>query len=123
MSKILLVDDDEVFNESLREYLEYKGFTVLSAFNGKQGLDMITTDSPDLVITDIVMPEFEGIELLTAVVIDSVKAKPKIIVISGGGRIGSSNYLSVAKEMGADAVFEKPLEFKLLVEEIKRLLA
>lgn len=123
MNKILLVDDDEAFNESLREYLEYKGFMVLSAFNGRQGLDMITSEKPELVITDLVMPELEGIELLTTVVNDSVQTKPKMIVISGGGRIGSSNYLSVAKEMGADAVFEKPLEFKLLVEEIKRLLA
>ena len=123
MSKILLVDDDEVFNESLKEYLEYKGFTVLSAFNGKQGLEMISTEKPDLVITDIVMPEVEGIELLTSVVIDSLVQRPKIVVISGGGRIGSSNYLSIAREIGADAVFEKPLDFNLLVKEINDLLA
>ena len=122
MNKILLVDDDEVFNESLKEYLEYKGFTVLSAFNGKQGLEMITTEKPDLVITDIVMPEVEGIELLTSVVIDSLVQRPKIVVISGGGRIGSSNYLSIAREIGADAVFEKPLDFNLLVKEINDLL-
>ncbi len=122
MSKILLVDDDEVFNESLKEYLEYKGFTVLSAFNGKQGLEVITTEKPDLVITDIVMPEVEGIELLTSVVIDSLEQRPKIVVISGGGRIGSSNYLSIAREIGADAVFEKPLDFNLLVKEINDLL-
>ncbi len=122
MNKILLVDDDEVFNESLKEYLEYKGFTVLSAFNGKQGLDMISTEKPDLVITDIVMPEVEGIELLTSVVIDSLEQRPKIVVISGGGRIGSSNYLSIAREIGADAVFEKPLDFNLLVKEINDLL-
>jgi len=122
MKKILLIDDDDVFNESLKEYLEYKKFEVACAFDGKQGLSMMSQVQPDLIITDIVMPQVEGIELLDKVLQDSASAPPKVIVISGGGRMGGSDYLNIAKEMGADSTFEKPVDFNRLVETIDRLL-
>ena len=122
MKKILLIDDDEDFNESLKEYLEYKKFTVVSAYDGKQGLSLIKQEHPDLIITDIVMPEVEGIELIGQMLEDSGARPPKIIAISGGGRMGGSDYLMLAKELGAHGTFEKPLDFNLLVETIDGLL-
>ncbi len=122
MKKILLIDDDEDFNESLKDYLEFKKFKVVCAFDGKQGLSMIDREQPDLIITDIVMPQVEGIELLGKVLSSGPMEPPKIIAISGGGRMGGSDYLYIAKEMGANSTFEKPLDFNLLVETIDRLL-
>ncbi len=122
MKKILLIDDDEDFNESLKEYLEYKKFEVVCAFDGKQGLSMIAQEQPDLIITDIVMPQVEGIEFLDKILSDGAMDPPKIIAISGGGRMGGRDYLFIAKEMGAHSTFEKPLDFNLLVETIDRLL-
>jgi len=122
MKKILLVDDDEAFNESLKEYLEYKGFDVVCALDGKQGLTLLNQEAPDLVITDIIMPELEGIEFVSKIVESALTFAPKIIAISGGGRIGGKKYLRTAEAVGADYVFEKPLDIEALIDAIRNLL-
>ncbi len=122
MKKILIVDDDKDFNSSLKEYLEYKNFDVICAFNGKLGLSLIHTEKPDLIITDIVMPEFDGVELLDKLLSDSLPFQTRIIAVSGGGRIGGKQYLSVAEGLGADYIFEKPLNLDDLTKAISNLL-
>ncbi|MBL4761236.1 MAG: response regulator [Gammaproteobacteria bacterium] len=122
MTKILLIDDDEDFNESLKDCLEYEGFTVVCAFGGKQGLSLLQVEQPDLVMTDILMPGFDGIEFLAALKEMSLGFPVKVIAMSGGGRIAGKEYLSVAKTIGADCVFEKPLDIDEVVGTIKGLL-
>ncbi len=122
MKKILIIDDDKDFNSSLKEYLGYREFDVSSALDGKQGLSLISTETPDLIITDIVMPELDGIELLDKIQSDTVLSPIKIIAISGGGRIAGQQYLSIAEGLGADCIFEKPLNLDELIEAINNLL-
>lgn len=123
MGKILLIDDDKAFNQSLKEYLEYEGYEVSSAFDGKQGIEMIYREKPELVITDIIMPDSDGIEVLKQLNLTSTGNNTKVIAISGGGRINGKEYLNIAKQFNADYVFEKPLDINALVEAINELLS
>jgi CheY-like chemotaxis protein len=83
MARILLIDDDDSFRTPLRLMLTHSGHFVIEARNGKEGLAMFTHADADLVITDIVMPEKEGLEVLMGL---RKKEPPvKIIAISGGG--------------------------------------
>ncbi|MEE8060016.1 MAG: response regulator [Pseudomonadales bacterium] len=122
MKKILIIDDDNDFNESLKDYLEYEDFEVVCAFDGKQGLSLVYQEEPDLIITDIIMPELEGIEFLQKIADNPPAFPAKIIAISGGGRIDGAKYLVVAQGLGADYIFEKPLDIEKLIEVIRKLL-
>lgn len=122
MKKILLIDDDEDFNRSLKDYLENEGYSVVSAENGKVGLKKIQETDPDLIITDIVMPETDGMELLTQIKNNPKLSSKKIIAISGGGRMDKKLFLDIAKDLGADCVFDKPLDIDALVESVGSLL-
>jgi DNA-binding response OmpR family regulator len=120
MAKILLIDDDESLRGILRETLAHFGHMVIEACNGKQGLELFEQTKPDLVITDIVMPEKEGLEVLM-----ELRRKPspvKIIAISGGGTTGKVEYLHVAKLMGAAAVLAKPFSVDALMGAVDALL-
>ncbi|MEE8059489.1 MAG: response regulator [Pseudomonadales bacterium] len=122
MKKVVLIDDNVEFNATLKEFLELEDFEVISAFDGTQGLSLIYQEKPDLIITDIIMPEMEGIELLDQLTKYRLQCPTKIIAISGGGRIGAQQYLEFAKEIGADYVFDKPLKFKEFINAIRELL-
>jgi len=122
MKRIILIDDDVDFNESLREYLEYEGFSVTSAYDGREGLKLIYENEPDLIITDIVMPNVEGIELLNTLTRQPLSTPVKIIAISGGGRVRGESYLELASSFNVDKVFEKPFVLEKFVTEIKALL-
>lgn len=106
MPKILVVDDDAMVRTTVSTILRHHGFEVDLAVNGKQGLAAFREAAPDLVITDIIMPEKEGLETI----IEMRRARPaiKIIAMSGGGRVGNSDFLRMAKSLGADAVIPKP---------------
>jgi len=123
MAKILVIDDDVSFNDSLKQYLEYVGHNVVCAFNGKQGLNLLVQVKPDLVITDIVMPSADGLEFIMGVR-DSNTALPcRIIAMSGGGRIGGANYLEMATALGVDDALEKPFGMEALDKSIETLLS
>jgi DNA-binding response OmpR family regulator len=126
MAKILLVDDDPEFNNSLKQCLEFAGYDVIAAFDGRQGLKLYHQEHPDVLITDIIMPDVDGLELILklATKTDACEyAFPcKIIAMSGGGRIAGENYLANADVMGVDAVVTKPLSFLDLDKTIKTLL-
>ncbi len=121
MNKILLIDDDLDFNESLTDILEYEGYEVACAFNGKQGLDLVKQEQPDLIISDIIMPDVDGLGFLMALR-NELKSQIKVVIISGGGRVGGTDYLNMAQSLGADEVVEKPLDKHDFLERIKRLL-
>ena len=120
MSKILVIDDDELIRSLLRNFLERDGYEVMEAENGKIGLKLVRENGADLVITDLIMPEKEGIETIRELRRDF--SDVKIIAISGGGAIGPETYLQMAKSMGAHRVFEKPFNLQEMSEAIRELM-
>ena len=120
MSKILLIDDDKDFRSMLCDLLTREGYVVVEAKDGKDGLSKFHEESPDLVITDIIMPEQDG----TGVIIElnNLKSTTPIIAISGGGQNRGDEYLEIAKMFGAKHVFEKPLNFHEFIETVNDLL-
>ncbi len=120
MPRILIIDDDDLIRKMLREVLERSGYDVEDASDGKQGLQIFMKNPTDLVITDLVMPEKEGIEIIIELRRDFPNLK--IIAISGGGTVGGGQYLEVAGKLGADKILNKPLKLKQLVTIVKDLL-
>ena len=120
MSRILIIDDDVVTREILNEILEMEGYQVANAGNGKTGLRLHREEPFDLIITDIIMPEMEGLETIRE--LRRISPKVKIIAISGGGRLGPDGYLTMAEKMGANHTFDKPLDPVKVVAEIDKLL-
>ncbi len=120
MAKILVIDDDEQVLDMLYESLTREGFDVLKASNGEQGLRIYRQEPVDLIITDILMPEKEGIETIIELRQDFPDVK--IIAMSGGGRIGTKDYLHLAKIFGVQRTFTKPVAREQLLDAIKELL-
>ena len=120
MAKILVIEDDEIVRGVIRRVLQSKGFDVLEASDGKQGVDVFREKSADLVITDIVMPNKEGLETIRD--LRRLDPRVKIIAISGGGRNTPDDYLDVAEKFGAMRTFEKPFEWDDLIQAITELL-
>jgi CheY-like chemotaxis protein len=121
MTKILVIDDDMVVRETIIQILEDKGYEVISAEDGYRGLAAFRRDKPDLVITDIIMPEKEGIQ--TIMEIRQERADAKIIAISGGGRIGNTDFLRIAQQLGANDIIAKPFDPDDLIAHVEKCLA
>jgi len=117
---ILVIDDDEPIRELLRAILEHEGYRVLEAQNGNEGLKRFTETPTDLVITDLIMPEKEGIETIR----DLRRKFPgvKIIAVSGGGRIGPDSYLKMAKGVGALRTLSKPFDRTVLLKAVEEVI-
>ncbi len=122
MKKILLIDDDEDFNDALKMSLELNDFQVISAYNGNQGWELQRQEKPDLVITDIVMPEMDGLGFLMKLRQAQPRPDFKVIVMSGGGRLLDASYLNHAKAFGADLILKKPFPFDELHKHIVQLI-
>jgi DNA-binding response OmpR family regulator len=120
MRNILIIDDDEQMRNLLCRAMEYAGFEVAAAADGRKGLRLFEESFYDLVITDLIMPEQEGMETITFLRINHPEVK--IIAISGGGRIGPETYLPAALELGADRAFAKPFPIDKLISTVKELL-
>jgi len=121
MTKILIIDDDELILGILRRHYESHSYEVYTAQNGLEGLRIFRENPTEIVITDIVMPEKEGLETIQEFKRDYPDLK--IIAMSGGGRIGSDNYLNVAELYGAERVFEKPFKLDEMLLAVQELLA
>ena len=118
--RVLIIDDDEQIRVLLQQMMEWAGFDVMVAENGKVAMLKQSAHPADLVITDLIMPEQEGLETISRL----KKEYPdiKIIAISGGGRIGPEAYLPAALELGADKVFSKPFDVQEIVSTVRELL-
>ena len=114
---ILLVEDDSDLSLLLKSALEQAGFTVIPTANGNQALAILKAQTPDLMLTDIVMPDREGLELVQLV----RKSHPALpIAVMSGAFEGK--FLSLATSFGANLVFRKPLDIKDLILQIRSLL-
>ena len=118
--RVLIIDDDEQIRVLLRQMMEWAGYEVLVAENGRIAMQLHQRQPADLVITDLIMPEQEGLETISK--LKKNNKNIKIIAISGGGRIGPEAYLPAARELGADRVFSKPFDVQEIVETVKELL-
>lgn len=121
MAKILVIDDDDEIRTMVREMLLRTGHDVTEARNGASGLTEFEKAMPDLVITDIIMPEMEGAE--TIIHIRSHCPDTKIIAISGGSEsLKASVCLRVAEVAGACVMLEKPISRSKLLKAVHELL-
>lgn len=121
MALILLVDDDPQMLRLLSDIIQLDGHEALMAEDGELALAYFEHQAPDLVITDILMPNKEGLEFISEV--REMHPDLKIIAYSGGGSADPESYLEFASGMGADRVFSKPMSLAALREEIKVLLS
>jgi len=121
MKNILLVDDEESIRKMVRAVLSDEEYVFTEANNGAEALEILESAEFDLIITDVIMPDCDGIELVMTV----RKKLPdiKVIVMSGGGRVRADHYLNLAEKLGAARVFEKPFNTTELRETVRELLA
>ena len=117
--RILIIDDEAAVRETLCENLVECGFDVTSATDGEDAINQLEGKlTPQLVITDIIMPRREGLE--TIVEIRKKYPNVKVIAISGGGRTKSTDFLTLAEKLGADAVLEKPIDLDELERVVRK---
>lgn len=115
--KILVAEDDEIMRESIKHMLKQEGLTVITAENGREAIELFQADTPDLVITDILMPFISGLEFID-VIRNSSKQLP-IIVLSA---MDEEDTVMEAFNMGADDFLTKPVKSSELSIRLKRLL-
>lgn len=121
MARILVLDDDDQIRRMMERVLEKEGHVVFVAKDGSEGLTVCEHNPVDLVITDILMPNKDGLETILA--IRSNRQDVKIIAMSGGGRaMPSEGCLILASDLGADAVLQKPISKSDLLATIAQLL-
>jgi len=115
MARVLVIEDDEIFRSVLTTALVDAGHSVITAGNGREGLHALRVEHADLILTDIIMPEQDGIGLLLAL----RKERPGMpfIVMSGLGS-NSALYLSMAEKLGARRTLAKPFSFETLVRVV-----
>jgi len=130
MASILIIDDEEDIRDALQMILERAGYEVRVASNGNEAIKMQREDPAQLVITDIIMPEKDGVRTIKEMRQESPGLR--IIAISGGGSvepvaykpgaITTTAYLAAAKEVGADRVFTKPFDRQDLIQAVDEML-
>ena len=120
MARILVIEDDGMLRSMLKQMLEHECHDVLVASDGLEASRLYQKNPLDLIITDVLMPEKDGLE-----VIMEIRAKMpqvKIIAISGGGRISHTDYLVAARRLGAQKTLSKPFVRRDLLDALKELL-
>lgn len=121
MATILIIDDDVQLNAMLKQFLERQGYSVITASDGNEGIELFHKHKPDLIITDLIMPVKEGIETIAELAKESPGTK--IIAISGGGRLKPDSYLTLAETFGAIRSFTKPIDREKLLVAVADLLS
>ncbi len=120
MAKILVIEDNDSFRTVLVRMLEKAGYDVRQAGDGNQALEVCAQFGPDLVLTDIIMPDKEGLETIQELL--EICPTLKIIAMSGGGKFGPDSYLPLAQKLGAKAALQKPFMREELIDTITRVL-
>ena len=115
MARILVIDDDETLLATFEQALSAMGHSVATAADGARGERLLRTNSFDVVVTDIVMPDRDGLEIITLVRREFPRVK--VIAMSGYGTRGGL-YLGLARRLGADRTLEKPFSLRALSDAI-----
>jgi CheY-like chemotaxis protein len=116
MKRILIIDDNSAVRDTMARILQLAGYQTITAGDGNEGLIRMRKENPDLIITDIIMPEKEGIETIREILSEQPAAR--IIAVSGGGRHANMDFLEAAKKLGAMEILEKPFEPDELVKRV-----
>ncbi len=119
MTNILVVDDDTLILDVIKDMLESQGYQVTVASDGNEAMKVYDS-STDLVVTDMVMPRKNGIELIKELL--ERNPRTKIIAISGGGHLCAEDYLKLARLLGAKRTFTKPLAVKPFLSAVTEVL-
>ena len=119
MSKILIVEDNEMNRDMLSRRLIRKGFEIVMAEDGKKGVDMSKTENPDLILMDLSLPVMDGWEATSTIKADLETSSIPIIVLTAHAMAGDREK---ALDAGADEYDTKPIEFKRLLGKIKEFL-
>ncbi len=120
MSSIIVIDDDPQINSLLKDVLEFEGYHVITAQRADEGLHHLEGATVDLVITDVLMPEKEGLETIRE--LRDRYPQTKILAISGGLTKSGVDVLEIAKRLGANHVLRKPFDVQDLLNGVRRLL-
>ena len=118
--KILVIEDDEQFLGFVAELLTNEGFDVIKAENGKEGIKVVEKNEPDLILTDLLMPEKDGVRVISEV--RSKYSHIPIIAMSGGQSVFSPVFLEAASSLGAAQTLTKPFSDEELIESINSVL-
>ena len=116
MSKILIVEDNEMNRDMLSRRLERKGFEVVMAEDGQKGVNMSKSESPNLILMDLSLPVMDGWEATSTIKADNDTKDIPIIVLTAHAMAGDREK---ALEAGADEYDTKPINFKRLLGKIK----
>ncbi len=117
----MIIDDEPAVRKTVRTYLERAGYQVAEAGDGRTGLRFHAAAPADVIITDIFMPDFDGIETIRE--LRRVAPGVKVIVVSGGDSTGTLNMLDDAKLLGADRAFHKPVRPEELLGAVREMLS
>lgn len=120
MAKILVVDDDEMVRKTVTAFLQQAGHSVITADDGREAIGRVSDCALDLVITDILMPERDGLELIAW--LRRRGATIRILAMSGGGRTRSMEFLPAAASFGATATIKKPFTRDQFISKVTELL-
>ena len=118
VARILIIDDELLVRMTLRGMLESAGHEVLEATNGREGIEQCKINPPNLIITDLIMPEMDG--FTTMLKLRERDPEIKIIAISGGMRMDGRNFLRYAEHLGASQVLTKPFDRNHLLEIVEQ---
>lgn len=121
MPSILLIDDDDAYRKVIAEILREGGYRVNEAPDGKRGLALNDAEKHDLIITDIVMPDMDGLEFILTLANRS--PRPHIIAISGDAQFAESLYLPTVKQLGIEGTLVKPIQPVVLMQTVAKVLA
>lgn len=118
--RILVVDDEDDVRELVCRMLEQDGYEAVPAVGGREALERLDLLAPDLVITDVVMPEVDGFEVLLK--LRHLAPGAGALVMSGGGRLAPDMYLETARKLGASAVLRKPFTRAEMLDAVHQIL-
>jgi CheY-like chemotaxis protein len=116
---LLVVDDDLPFRTRVCRALRERGYVAIEAANGAEALTLIRSRTPDVIVTDIMMPDGDGIEFISAVRRSGLPSR--ILAVSGSRDIRSLDFLKMAEKLGADASLRKPFTLDELLEALRSL--
>ena len=120
MARILIIDDEKLARVTVRKILERAGYQIVEASTGLEGINQFRAGNIDLVVTDIIMPDMEGIE--TILELRRIEPDVRIIAVSGGGRTRNLDFLKMAADRGARRVLAKPFSQNDLLEAVRGVL-